>query len=66
LDANGSGLKLMIAGDEKGKIAMTLTPPRASERAAGNRSAGLLVAERSGKTNDEPMKQTKKTSEQAH
>ena len=39
---------------ETGKYAMTLTPPRAMERAAGNRLAGLLVALLAGTTTDEP------------
>jgi hypothetical protein len=38
---------------ETGIYAMTLTPPRAMERAAGNRLAGLLVARPDGKTTDE-------------
>jgi hypothetical protein len=38
--------------DKMGKVAMALTPPRASGRAAGNRMARLLVAECDGKTND--------------
>jgi hypothetical protein len=39
---------------ETGKYAMTLTPPRASGRAAGSRLAGLLVALLAGTTTDEP------------
>jgi hypothetical protein len=38
---------------ETGISAMTLTPPRAVERAAGNRLAGLLVARPDGNTTDE-------------
>lgn len=38
---------------ETGIYAMTLTPPRASGRAAGSRLAGPLVAKPDGKTTDE-------------
>ena len=39
---------------ETGKYGMTLTPPRASGRAAGSWLAGLLVALLARKTTDEP------------
>jgi len=45
---NGRFLRL-----ETGKYAMTLTPPRASERAAGSRLAWPLVAKPDGKTTGE-------------
>ena len=38
---------------ETGLYAMTLTPPRASGRAAGSRLAGLLAAQPDGKPNGE-------------
>ena len=38
---------------ETGLSAMTLTPPRASGRAAGSRLAGPLVAQPDGKTTGE-------------
>ena len=38
---------------ETGLYAMTLTPPRASGRAAGSRLAGPLVAQPDGKTTGE-------------
>jgi hypothetical protein len=38
---------------ETGKYAMTLTPPRAVERAAGSRPAGLLATRHAGKTTGE-------------
>jgi hypothetical protein len=38
---------------ETGLYAMTLTPPRASGRAAGSRLARLLVAKPDGKTTGE-------------
>jgi hypothetical protein len=51
---------------ETGKYGMTLTPPRAVERAAGSRLAGLLAAKPAGRTTDEPMKGTTKHYEQTH
>jgi hypothetical protein len=38
---------------ETGKYGMTLTPPRAVERAAGSRLAGPLVAQPDGKPTGE-------------
>jgi hypothetical protein len=38
---------------ETGISAMTLTPPRAVERAAGNRLAGLLAVKPAGRTTGE-------------
>jgi len=46
---------------ETGLSAMTLTPPRASGRAAGSRLAGLLAAKPAGRTTGEPMKGAGKT-----
>jgi len=46
---------------ETGKYGMTLTPPRASGRAAGSRLAGLLAVKPAGRTAGEPMKGTGKT-----
>ena len=51
---------------ETGLSAMTLTPPRASGRAAGSRLAGLLVAQPDGKPTGEPVKATIKPYEQTH
>ena len=48
-----SGMKGRFLTVETGNYAMTLTPPRAMERAAGNRLAGLLVARPDGNTTDE-------------
>lgn len=47
-EMNGRFLKM-----ETGKYGMTLTPPRASGRAAGSRLAGPLVAQPDGKPTDE-------------
>jgi hypothetical protein len=51
---------------ETGLSAMTLTPPRAVERAAGSRLVWLLAAKPAGKTADEPMKGAIKHYEQTH
>ena len=48
-----SAMKGRFLTVETGNYAMTLTPPRAMERAAGNRLAGLLVARPDGNTTDE-------------
>jgi hypothetical protein len=48
-----SGMRGRFLTVETGLYAMTLTPPRASGRAAGNRLAGLLVAQPDGKPNGE-------------
>jgi hypothetical protein len=51
-----SGMKGRFLTVETGLYAMTLTPPRASGRAAGRRLAWPLVAKPAGITNDKPMK----------
>jgi hypothetical protein len=48
-----SEMKGRFLAMETGLYAMTLTPPRASGRAAGSRLAGPLVAQPDGKTTDE-------------
>jgi hypothetical protein len=48
-----SGIKGRFLTEETELYAMTLTPPRASERAAGSRLARPLVAQPDGKTTDE-------------
>jgi hypothetical protein len=48
-----SGMKGRFLTVETGLYAMTLTPPRASGRAAGRRLAGLLAAQPDGKPNGE-------------
>jgi hypothetical protein len=48
-----SEMKGRFLAMETGKYAMTLTPPRASGRAAGRRLAGLLAAQPDGKTTGE-------------
>ena len=48
-----SGMKGRFLTMETGLYAMTLTPPRASGRAAGSRLARLLVAKPDGKTTGE-------------
>jgi hypothetical protein len=48
-----SGMEGRFLTMETELYGMTLTPPRASERAAGSRLARLLVAQPDGKTTDE-------------
>jgi hypothetical protein len=48
-----SGMKGRFLAMETGLYAMTLTPPRATGRAAGSRLAGPLVAQPDGKTTGE-------------
>jgi hypothetical protein len=61
-----SGMKGRFLTEETGIYAMTLTPPRASGRAAGRRLARPLVAKLDGNTNDKPMKGAIKHYEQTH
>jgi hypothetical protein len=56
--SGGDGRFLTV---ETGEYGMTLTPPRAVERAAGSRLAGLLAVKPAGRTNDESTKGTAKT-----
>jgi hypothetical protein len=48
-----SGMNGRFLTVETGKYGMTLTPPRAVERAAGSRLAGLLAVKPDGKPTGE-------------